>query len=37
MAQFSTKLSKAKKEPDIKPLLKGLIKYGAEEGEEDSE
>src|SRR5438034_1487836 len=31
VAQFSTKLSKAKKEPDIKPLLKGLIKYGAEE------
>jgi DNA topoisomerase-6 subunit B len=37
MAQFSTKLSKAKKEPDIKPLLKGLIRYGVEEGEEDSE
>src|SRR6266581_4300033 len=37
MAQFSTKLSRAKKEPDIKPLLKGLIKYGVEEGEEDSE
>ena len=37
VAQFSTKLSRAKKEPDIKPLLKGLIKYGAEEteGEED--
>ena len=33
VAQFSTKLAKAKKEPDIKPLLKGLIKYGAEEGE----
>src|SRR5881296_3788207 len=31
VAQFSTKLSKAKKEPDIKPLLKGLIKYGVEE------
>jgi len=30
-------LSRAKKEPDIKPLLKGLIKYGVEEGEEDSE
>src|SRR6266478_5792224 len=37
MAQFSTKLSRAKKEPDIKPLLKGLIKYGVEEGEEYSE
>src|SRR5438552_1994484 len=35
MAQFSTKLSKSKKEPDIKPLLKGLIKYGVEEGEEE--
>jgi DNA topoisomerase-6 subunit B len=35
VAQFSTKLSRSKKEPDIKPLLKGLIKYGAEEGEED--
>jgi len=35
MAQFSTKLSRAKKEPDIKPLLKGLIKYGVEEGEEE--
>jgi DNA topoisomerase VI subunit B len=37
VAQFSTKLARAKKEPDIKPLLKGLIKYGAEEteGEED--
>jgi DNA topoisomerase-6 subunit B len=35
VAQFSTKLAKAKKEPDIKPLLKGLIKYGAEEGEEE--
>src|SRR5437764_7240883 len=37
VAQFSTKLSKAKKEPDIKPLLKGLIKYGAEENEEGKE
>lgn len=37
VAQFSTKLSRAKKEPDIKPLLKGLIKYGAEEGEEEQE
>ena len=35
VAQFSTKLAKAKKEPDIKPLLKGLIKYGAEEREEE--
>jgi DNA topoisomerase VI subunit B len=31
VAQFSTKLSRAKKEPDIRPLLKGLIKYGVEE------
>jgi len=37
VAQFSTKLSKAKKEPDIKPLLKGLIKYGAEENEDGKE
>ena len=37
VAQFSTKLSRAKKEPDIKALLKGLIKYGAEEGEEEQE
>ena len=37
VAQFSTKLSRAKKEPDIQPLLKGLIKYGAEEGEEEQE
>ncbi len=35
VAQFSTKLAKAKKEPDIRPLLRGLIKYGAEEGEEE--
>ncbi len=35
VAQFSTKLARAKNEPDIKPLLKGLIKYGAEEGEEE--
>jgi len=34
VAQFSTKLAKEKKEPDIKPLLKGVIKYGAEEEEE---
>src|SRR5690349_11938020 len=33
VAIFSTKLSRSKKEPDIKPLLKGLIKYGAEETE----
>ena len=37
VAQFSTKLSRAKNEPDIKPLLKGLVKYGAEEGEEEEE
>ena len=37
VALFSTKLSRAKKEPDIKALLKGLIKYGAEEGEEEQE
>src|SRR5438093_7204358 len=34
VAQFSTKLAKEKREPDIKPLLKGVIKYGAEEEEE---
>ena len=34
VAQFSTKLAKEKKEPDIKLLLKGVIKYGAEEEEE---
>ncbi len=34
VAQFSTKLAKEKKEPDIKPLLRGVIKYGAEEEEE---
>ncbi len=33
VAQFSTKLAKQKKEPDIKPLLKSVIKYGAEEEE----
>jgi DNA topoisomerase-6 subunit B len=34
VAQFSTKLSKQKKEPDVKPLLKSVMKYGAEEEEE---
>src|SRR5436309_1489398 len=34
VAQFSTKLAKEKREPDIKPLLRGVIKYGAEEEEE---
>jgi len=33
VAQFSTKLAKQKKEPDIRPLLKSVIKYGAEEEE----
>lgn len=30
MASFSTKLAKREKEPDIKPLLRKVIKYGAE-------
>jgi len=34
VAQFSTKLSRQKKEPDVKPLLKSVMKYGAEEEEE---
>ncbi len=34
VAQFSTKLAREKKEPDIKPLLKGVMRYGAEEEEE---
>jgi len=33
VAQFSTARQR-EKEPDIKPLLKGVIKYGAEEEEE---
>jgi DNA topoisomerase-6 subunit B len=38
VAQFSTKLSGAKKEPDIQPLLKGLVRYGVEEeGEKEQE
>ncbi len=37
VAQFSTKLSKAKREPDIRPLLKGLIKYGAKEGTQEQQ
>ncbi|HEX4919574.1 MAG TPA: DNA topoisomerase VI subunit B [Candidatus Bathyarchaeia archaeon] len=37
VAQYSTKLSRAKKEPDVKPLLKSLIKYGAKEGEEEKQ
>jgi DNA topoisomerase-6 subunit B len=35
VALFSTKLSRAKIEPDIKPLLKGLVKYGVEETSDD--
>ena len=31
VAQFSTKLAKKKKEPDVKALLKSVMKYGAEE------
>ena len=31
VALCSTKLAKSKIEPDIKPLLKGLVKYGPEE------
>ncbi len=34
MAKFSTKLAKQKKEPDVRTLLKTVIKYGAEEEEE---
>ena len=37
VAQFSTKLSKSKKEPDVKPLLKSLIRYGPEESKEGKE
>ena len=33
VARFSTKLARQKKEPDIRPLLKSVIKYGAEEEE----
>ncbi len=34
IAQFSTKLAKQKKEPDVKSLLKSVMKYGAEEEQE---
>ncbi len=34
VATFSTKLARQKKEPDVKPLLKSVMKYGAEEEEE---
>lgn len=34
VAQFSTKLSRQKKEPDVRPLLKSVMKYGTEEEEE---
>ena len=37
VAQFSTKLSGSKKEPDIQPLLKSLVKYGIDEGKEKQE
>ncbi len=33
VAQFSTKLAKQKKEPDVQALLKSVIKYGAERDE----
>lgn len=34
VAQFSTKLAKQKKEPDVRPLLKSVMKYGPEEEQE---
>jgi DNA topoisomerase-6 subunit B len=39
VALFSTKLAGKKIEPDIKPLLKGLVKYGSEKtiGSEDEQ
>jgi DNA topoisomerase VI subunit B len=38
VATFSTKLSGSKKEPDVKPLLKSLIKYGtSKEGQAPEE
>jgi len=37
VAQFSTKLAKQKKEPDVEPLLKSVMKYGAEEEDQEQE
>lgn len=37
VAQFSTKLSRSKKEPDVKPLLRSLIRYGPEENKQGKE
>ena len=34
VAQYSTKLSKSKKEPDVRPLLKSLLRYGTKQREE---
>ena len=37
VAQFSTKLARQKKEPDVSMLLKSVMKYGAEEEEQEQE
>ncbi len=37
VAQFSTKLARQKKEPDVEPLLKSVMKYGAEEEDQEQE
>jgi DNA topoisomerase-6 subunit B len=35
IAQFSTRLARKQREPDVKPLLRSVLKYGAEVEEEE--
>jgi DNA topoisomerase-6 subunit B len=36
IATFSTKLAGRQKQPDVKPLLRSVLKHGEEEGEENN-